>query len=234
MFPPAYPHQPIETIYPNVHLVRGSIRMGPGMRLNRNMVILQQGDELTLINPVRLDEEGLKQLDALGQVKHIIRLGDFHGLDDPFYLDRYQCDFWAQANQDTYKVPVPTQLITEDSQVPVEGAEFFLFSTAKYPEAAIHIQEHKLLITTDAVQYYDDWLFTSGFTKFAFKLLGFKPGMNIGPPWLKRVTPKGESMKGDFAQLTELDFDALVAAHGSLIRQGAKTLLQEQMALKLS
>lgn len=43
MYPPAYPHAPIQRLYPGVFLLHGSIKMGPGMRMNRNMVILQTG-----------------------------------------------------------------------------------------------------------------------------------------------------------------------------------------------
>jgi hypothetical protein len=35
------------------------------------MVIVKSGDELTLINPVRLSDAALSQLDALGNVRHV-------------------------------------------------------------------------------------------------------------------------------------------------------------------
>jgi len=59
--------------------------------------------------------------------------------------------------------------------------------------------------------------------------MGFKIGMNIGGPWLKRVTPKKQSMENDFRDLLKLDFDALIAAHGKLITTGAKTLITTEM-----
>lgn len=233
MYPPAYPHDPITQLYPGVYLLHGSIRMGPGMRLNRNMLILQQDDDLTLINPVRMNDTELLQLESMGTVKRIIRLGDFHGLDDRFYLDRYQCEFWCQDEQSSYPLPEASVVIDKNTSGPVRDSQFFIFHTALYPEAALLLKQHKLLITTDAVQFYAGWSYTSTFTKFAFKLLGFKQGMNIGPPWLKRVTPKGESLKNDFNELLELDFDALIAAHGSLIGTDAKRLLQQEVKQKL-
>lgn len=229
MHAPAHPHDDICCLYPNVFMVRGSIRMGPGMRMNRNMLIIRHAGELSLINPVRLSVSGLKQLDALGKVKRVLRLGDFHGLDDGFYLHRYQCEFWAQPGQDTYPRPQPTHLIRETGDSPLPNTEFFIFRTARYPEAALLINEHKLLITTDSVQYHEDWHYFSGFTKWVFKLLGFKTGLNIGPPWRKRVSSKGASLKDDFEQLLLLNFDALVAAHGSHLASGAKALLQKEV-----
>lgn len=91
------------------------------------------------------------------------------------------------------------------------------------------IKEHKLLITTDSIQYYSDWSYFSWFTKLVFRLLGFKIGLNIGGPWLKRVTPKGQTLKGDFERLLAMDFDAIVAAHGGLIQSGAKELLRKEI-----
>jgi len=229
MHPLAYPHDQIKILYPGVFLLHGSIKMGPGMRMNRNMVILQSHSELILINPVRMNEEGLAALDLLGVVSKIVRLGDFHGLDDGFYLDRYKCEFWAQSGQATYKSPCPTQEINSSSTGPVAGSEFFIFESAHYPEAALLIKEHKLLITTDSIQYYSDWSYFSWFTKLVFRLLGFKVGLNIGGPWLRRVTPKGKTLKGDFERLLALDFDAIVAAHGGLIQSGAKELLRKEI-----
>ncbi|WP_439135666.1 hypothetical protein [Pseudomaricurvus sp.] len=229
MYPPAYPHDDIKALYPGVYLLHGSIKMGPGMRMNRNMIILQHGHELILINPVRMSDTGLKQLDKLGSVKHIIRLGDFHGLDDAFYLDRYPCEFWAQEGQTTYTSPAPTQRIAKNTESPFPNSEFFIFESAQFPEAALLIKEHKLLITTDSVQYHADWSYFSWLTKTAFKLLGFKTGINIGPPWLKRVTPENGSMKSDFEKLLQLDFDALIGAHGLLLENGSQQTLDEEI-----
>jgi hypothetical protein len=194
------------------------------------MVILQNGSELILLNPVRMSEEGLAALDLLGKVSQIIRLGDFHGLDDEFYLNRYKCEFWAQQGQETYKSPKPTKVIGSGTAGPIKNSEFFIFESALFPEAALLIKEHKLLITTDSIQYHSDWSYFSWLTKFAFKLLGFKKGLNIGGPWLKRVTPKGKTLEKDFEALLALDFDAIIAAHGTLIENGAKALIKAEMA----
>lgn len=224
-YPPAYPHDPIEEVFDDVFFVHGSIRIGPGMRMNRNMLIVRQDGELTLINPVRLSAIGLAQLEALGSVRHVMRLGDFHGLDDSFYVDTYGATFWCQAGQKTYKTPAPDRLIEKGTVSPIVNSEFLLFDTARFPEAALFLKEHRLLITTDSVQYLTGWRHTTLFTRFVLRAMGFKLGLLIGKPWLKRVTPKGGSLKGDFDKLLQLDFDSLVSAHGTLLRGGAKQQL---------
>ena len=87
-YAPVYPHGPVETIGENVFMVRGSIKMNPIVRITRNMAIVREGEELTLIDPVRVDDKTLADIDRLGTVRHVLRLGPFHGIDDPFYMDR--------------------------------------------------------------------------------------------------------------------------------------------------
>ena len=104
-FPPAYPHRPIKKIGDDLFMARGSIGFNRFVRLSRNMAIVKSGAELTLIDPIRLSVPGLRDLDALGTVKHIIRLGGGHGSDDPFYVARYKALFWCQAGGVRYREP---------------------------------------------------------------------------------------------------------------------------------
>lgn len=230
MYAPAFPHDPIVPLFDNVYLVHGSIKIGPGMRMNRNMVIIRDGTDLCLINPVRLNEGELRKLEALGTVRHVMRLGDFHGLDDPFYVDRYKASFWCQPGQGTYKTPTPSHVIGAVTAPPVANAEFFVFEGASFPEAALLLKQHKLLITTDSIQYWPDWSYTTLFTKFVLWLMGFRLTLLIGGPWLKRVTPKGGSLLSEFERLLSLDFEHLVAAHGQLLKHDAKPMLKAAMA----
>lgn len=186
MYPAAFPHDPIVAIFENVYLVHGSIRIGPGMRMNRNMVIIRHGAELTLINPVRLDDATLQTLDALGQVRHVMRLGDFHGLDDRFYVERYRAQFWCQPGSQTYQVPTVDQPISAGSLPPMPNAEFFIYENARFPEACLLLLEHKLLISTDSIQYWADWRYTTFLTRCVLRLMGFRLTLLIGGPWLDR------------------------------------------------
>ena len=66
-FPPALPHGKLEQLFDDLFFVTGTMKMkSPPLTFSRNMTILREGNSLTLINSVRLDEDGLAQLDALG------------------------------------------------------------------------------------------------------------------------------------------------------------------------
>ena len=221
---------PLVEIFPNVYLLRGSIKIAPMLQMNRNMVIVRDGIELTIINAVRLNAENKKILDQLGTVKHIIRLGDFHGLDDQFYIDTYNAEFWSQKEHDTYPHLVPTKNIDQNSTSPIKRSKFFIFTSAKYPESALLLEDSKLLITTDSIQYWDDWQHTSFLSKIILFLMGFRLGLFIGGPWLKKVSAKKGSLQHDFYELLDLDFTNLVAAHGNILRDTAKPKLTNIVA----
>src|SRR5215510_6157608 len=98
-FPPALPHGPIEEVFPNVFFVTGTMRaefFGSMWTFSRNMTVVREDGRLTIVNSVRLGPSGLAELEALGTVANVVRIGDMHGTDDPFYMDRYRtATFWA-------------------------------------------------------------------------------------------------------------------------------------------
>lgn len=104
-YPPAYPHDPIKEIAPDVFMVRGSIKLNALMRITRNMAIVRHNGELTLVNPIRLSSDEEEKLSALGTIKRVMRIGPFHGVDDPYYVNTFKAEFWCQPGGTTYPQP---------------------------------------------------------------------------------------------------------------------------------
>jgi hypothetical protein len=229
-YAPAFKHEPIEPLLDNTYWVHGSVKMAPAMYMNRNMIIIKEGEELILINPIRLISEEEKRLKAMGKVKAIIRLGDFHGLDDQYYVDTFGGAFWCQPKQTTYPFPKADHEISPQAKPPIAGAEFFIFSTALYPESALLLRDKKLLITCDSIQYWTDWQHMTRTGKALLWMMGFRTGLFIGKPWLKRVSPKEKSLQSDFNKLLELDFEHLIAAHGKPLLNVAKEKVSQIVA----
>ena len=221
---------PLVEIFPNIYLLRGSIKIGPMLQMNRNMVVVRDGNELTIINAVRLNEENEKQLNKLGKVTNVIRLGDFHGLDDQFYIDTYKPEFWSQKKHTTYPDLIPTKIINQNTISPIKKSKFFIFDSAKFPESALLLEENRLLITTDSIQYWNDWKYVSFLSKIFLFLMGFRLGLFVGGPWLKKVSIQKNSMRSDFQKLLDLDFTNIVAAHGNILRDDAKSILEKMIA----
>ncbi len=227
-YPAAQRHDPIAELFEDVFWVHGGMRMGPGMRINRNMVVLRDGGELTLISPVRMSAEGEAALDALGAVKHVIRIGPGHSFDDRYYVERYGAAFWRNEKVGRGAEPTPTKKLAKGVKLPVKDAELFAFEETKVPEFAILVKrEGGLLITCDAVQNWVDWRHCSLLARIVMPFLGIKKNLQVGPLWKKMLTPEGGSLRPDFDRLLDLDFDHLIAGHGGLCRGGAKARVRE-------
>jgi len=221
-YPPPYPHDPIEPIADDVFMVRGSIRMNALMRITRNMAILRHGDGLTLIDPIRLDPSGEAQLRNLGHVKRIFRLGCFHGLDDPYYVDTFKAEFWSQVGGTTYTTPAVDRELTESMELPFPDAELFCFQGTVQPESALLLKKAGgILLTADAIQNYGDYRHNNLPARLVMPFVGFPKRTIVGPIWLKIMTPKGGSLRSEFDRLLRREFDHLLSAHGSYLRTGA-------------
>ena len=222
--PPAMPHGPLREIAPDLFLAPGTFDVAPLMRVSRNMVIVRSGQDLTLVNPVRLSPGGEAELEALGTVRHAIRLGVLHGVDDPYTVERFGAEFWCQAGSTRHRNPVPDHELTEGGALPLPDAELFEFHETKKPECALLLHRGDgVLLTCDALQHYGTFERHSLVARLTMPLMGFRKTLMIGPLWLKYMTPEGGSLRPDYERLLELPFDALISAHGTPLMNGAKT-----------
>lgn len=195
-FPPATPHGEITEIFPEFFHVTGSVDMVPGMRISRAMTILRDSDSLTLISPIRLSEEGLAALEALGKVENIVKLGGYHlgaqnGLDDPFYVQRYGAELWALEGMEHKGGLAPDHHLRLGGEFPLPDLSLFTYDTSKLPEGMFLLnREGGILITADSLQ---NWtkpdLFFSEVAAERMGQAGFFRPANIGPEWLRFCTP---------------------------------------------
>ncbi|MCG8330743.1 MAG: hypothetical protein MI974_23805 [Chitinophagales bacterium] len=223
-YPKAPKHGNIEEVFQDVFFVSGSVNMIPGVRLSRNMIIIREGSSLTLISALRLNEEGLRKLDSLGKVEHVIRLGDYHldfrnGIDDPFYIDRYQANYWTMKGMNARNGLVNSNLMHPSSEFPISEASFFSYETSKRPEGLILLHRHGgILIAADSIQNMVPDRYFSSLAKLVVRMGGFFKPANVGPAWLKNCKPE----KSDFVRVKQLNFSHLIPSHGKPIKNTAK------------
>ena len=216
-------HGPIQEITDDVFWVQGSVQLAPGMRLTRNMVIVRNGDDLTIVSAVRLSPEGEAELEGLGTPRHVVKIGFFHGMDDAYYLERFGATYWALPGGTRPEDPTADKELRPDS-LPNPDAELFEFRDSKEREGALLIKRAGgILITCDAVQNWSTSKGCSLLARVASHVIGFRRRpAQIGPPWRKQMTPDGATLQPDFERLAELDFAHLIAAHGQPLRDSAK------------
>ena len=222
-FPPALSHGAIEEVFPDVFFVSGAMEtvlQDMDWKFSRNMTVVRDGERLIILNSVRLTDEGLAELDKLGKVTDVVRLGSLHGRDDPFYMDRYDVEYWAMPGMEHETGLKATQALAPDEPLPISDASFFDFRTTKLPEGIMRLdREGGILIACDALQ---NWLapdeFFSDSSRELMTNMGFFTPANLGPVWVQAAEPAGD----DFARLKELSFKHALCGHGEPLRDTAQ------------
>jgi hypothetical protein len=228
-YPPAFAHGTLHELFPDVFFVTGSMRMnGPvPIRFSRNMTVVRDGERLTLVNTVRLDAAGLAKLDSFGHVTDIVRLAGYHGMDDPFYKERYGAKVWVVAGQryatgfdqkgDTYLQPDIE--MTSSTELPMEGASLHVIA-GRPPEGLLLLERAGgVLVAGDALQNWEDAdPYFSWPGRVMLRKMGFLKPHAIGPAWLRQTKPRLEDLRA----LLEIDFEHVLPAHGAPVRGSAR------------
>lgn len=217
-FRPAEPHGPFVEVFPDVFLLTGGFTFAPGLSIGRNMTVLRQGGELTVVNSVRLSPAGEAELEKLGRPVHLARIGAFHGADDPWYMQRYAMRLWAPEGT-KHEGDLKTAEVLKPGSSPVAGVEVFAFTGGKLPEVALRLdREGGVLISCDAYQHWTHFDDCSFLGRLMMRAMGFGPTL-IGGPWAKQMGP---GVRADFERLKGEPFRHLIPGHGTVLRDGAK------------
>ncbi len=221
-------------VIPDIFFVSGAMLISKPikMQFSRNMTVLRVGEELTLINTVKLSEQGLQKLDALGKVVRIIRLAAFHGMDDTFYKERYNAEVLSvnapyargvEINPSEDKIYFhPDQILTEGALLPIPGAKTIEISSSKPKELLLFLDvQGGTIISGDCLQNWQsadkhfDWL-----GKVLMKLMGFIKPYNVGPGWRKYTKPDSLELEKKLG----IDFENVIPAHGQPVLGSASEL----------
>lgn len=221
-FPEAHEHGDLKELLPGIHFVTGTVAMsGPlPMRFSRNMTVIRKDGALTLINSLRLDSNGLEALERLGTVENVIRLAGFHGMDDPFYKDRYGAKVWSVDapyvtgfGSGSKPYFTPDVVLDAQTELPLDNARLILFESASPGEGLLLLdRDGGIIVSGDCLQ---NWATTDRYfslpAKLMMRLMGFIKPHNVGPGWLKAAKPDRTEVKRQL----DLDFRHVLPAHGS-------------------
>ena len=227
----AMPHGSITQVFPDVFFVTGSMSnefFGSTWQFSRNMTIVREGDKLSIINSVRLDEKGLAELDALGKVVNVVRIGDMHGVDDPFYVQRYGAAYWSLPGMTVPDGIQVRKVLTPGGEMPFANCTLFEFKTCKRPEAILRLdREGGIMIACDSLQ---NWVEPDEFcldeTVANMRGMGFFTAANLGPAWMHESAPQAE----DFKRLKLIPFKHALCGHGVPLRDTAQQAYHDTFA----
>lgn len=237
------PNGPLVEIFPNVWAIEGLFNLGPGVLITRVMAIARVGDELTIFNSARVGEKEEKEIEALGTIKHVVRLCSGHGADDVYYKEKYGATLWGIEGWTWANGTIkPDKDLEKESPYPdvmqaVVGKAGFA-DKIKGDAVMLLKMEKGILIGSDAVQSYGEedlklsahkpnWM--GGMIMWLF---GFK-GRAVCPKLFFNIhvaDKKPASIKAYFDAIKALDFDALIPCHGQVIKTGAKAAFDASYA----
>lgn len=228
-FAPALPHGKVEEVFTDLFQVTGTYKATYGedvWQFSRNMTVVRENGELTLINTVRLDENGLKELDSLGTVKHIVKLGASHGIDNAFYVDRYDATLWAMED-DEHESALTTDKILGKDSFPIKDVTVSLFESSSKPEAVLHVdRDQGVLITCDSIKNWseaDEFFSADSAEKMA--MYGMINPVDIDKNWVSGCGIQAE----DYNKLLTLNFKHLIPGHGFVARDTAYEQVQSKI-----
>lgn len=222
-FPRALPHGPIEQVFDDVFVVQGAVGLPIPLpaRMTRTMTIVRQGDALTLFNSMRLSRAGLRNLDAVGRVTSVVRIGGFHGRDDGFFRDRYGAKILAikghkytrtlRSDASTPGYLEPDVHLESGATLPIDSASLVVLGGTP-PEGVVLIgREGGILLTADALQNVPEPdAFVNFLGRTLMKRAGFFQSYGLGPGWLKASNPPLPDIVG----LLDLPFEHVLPGHG--------------------
>lgn len=174
-FPLVYKPKVIKKVGDYCYVFHCTVKGNSGSRFNKNMSVLVEGDDLSVINPLRLTEEGEEKLMELApnaRVARIIRLGpsEHAAFEDDYYLQRFEgCERWApgpfscsphlplhQRLWDTTN----TATLSLDAPIsppsPHPNVMVFVFAETVEPESLIYLVNKRTVIAGDCLQHQVD------------------------------------------------------------------------------
>lgn len=228
-FAKALPHGPLEEVFPDVFVVTGTFKGGFLVSFPRNMIVVRDGNSLSLINSVRLNADAEAELEKLGKVEHIVKIGAFHGMDDPYNVSRFKAKLWAMPGT-RFSGDLKTDEELSDNNLPFAGVKLFSFQNAKRPEGALLLErEGGVLITCDSVQNWTSMDGCSLAAKLVMKRAGFLGKANFGPFWVKFQNKKNGRLEEDYRRLGELEFAHQLGGHGAPLMNEARTCFSKTL-----
>ncbi|WP_105168632.1 hypothetical protein [Pseudoalteromonas sp. T1lg23B] len=230
----AFAHGQLQEVFENIWFVEGGWDMPLLLkpRISRSMTIVRNSDNtLTLINSMQLSEKGLKQLDALGTVKNVIRLASMHGADDGFYKARYNATIYALKDtqytkglrtdvENTHSYFEPDVWLDEHTNLPLADAQLWVMNSPKLKEGCIILNRNNGILLAGDVLHNTPKpnIFTNLPAKIFMHLFRLAKPYNIGVGWWLMTRPSGNELRA----ILNLPFEHVLPIHGQPVIGNAK------------
>ena len=206
----------LEQVFDDVWWAWGTVQVGPGLAFPRTMAIVREPDGLVVIHPVMMPADEQAKIEALGPIKHIVRLGTGHGMDDAAYVAKYKPTTWGQAGAPLNDGATRDRELVTGGPSPLAGATVIAFESSKNPECVIHLPRHGgIVFSCDSIQNWGEAPGTSLAMRPMSRLMGFKGRACLGPMWRKHSEPSEGAFRSTYEKILALEFAHGIGGHGA-------------------
>ncbi|MEC9397353.1 MAG: DUF4336 domain-containing protein [Myxococcota bacterium] len=223
----------LEPLCDNIwHDCSHNLRMPGGMYFPCRMTVIKLSDGgILLHSPIPISDETAAQIDALGEVTHIVAPNNYHHLFLPAATARYpEATVWGAPGLPAKRPEVSFDHILGQS-TPSFADELEPLFVAGVPELDEHVFFHhptKSLIVTDLIFHIQEP--HNFITRVILTMVGVHKKCTQSKVW--RFFCKDREAAGLSARaITELPAERLIMAHGQVV-EGAQTRDKITAALK--
>lgn len=232
---PVLPCAGLEPVLPsggNIYTASSHFPMVPvfmTVPVSMTVYLCAASGEVTLFNALRVPEAVEDAILALGPVRHVVKLGQFHGSADAYYVRNPKFGsprYWGATGMTTAEGLDFSDFLAPGS-APVAGSEVIVVEGMPYPECVILAPvpgRARALIVCDALSHISSYGLLPFTTRPVMWWLNFvcKDGSPVPPTlWLKtavKLMGKGAVIEW-FTKLFAMEWEAFACAHGSSIAE---------------
>lgn len=192
------------------------------LRFPFNMVLIQDGDGLVLIDPVAPDADSVRELERLGRPRVVLLTSDSHERGAAFYRSRYDARVLAHADAIPRCAVAVDSTIADGEKLP--GGVTAIAMPGTLPGMLAFWLErpdgHHALAVGDLLMHdraaERSWL-ARKFGQWVFQTRD----REVTPFPLKWMQDRRLAIRS-LRRLLDLDFEALLVTHGTPLLQGAR------------
>lgn len=221
-----FPHGSLDELSSDLWWVQGSM---PRMTLPRACTVVREEGQLLIHSPICLEEDGMQELEALGELRWLIVPNGLHRFDAPRYKARYpqletRCPPGARER---VAKAVPVDGSTEDFAI--GRTRFVAIQGVAEREAVMRVQRPE-----GVTLVFTDLLFNvahhGGLGGLILRLMGSSGGPRTTPLAKLTLVKDKRELRRSFEALADDDVVRLVPGHGQVIETDATGTLQRVAA----
>jgi REP element-mobilizing transposase RayT len=219
------PHGDLEKIADNLYTVVGTLKMPGGETPRRMTIVRLEGNRLAIYSAIALDEQRMRQLEALGDPCFLIVPSGIHRLDARPWKARYPDLVVVAPAGALERVSEVVDIDATEAGLGDPRVSLAYIPGTKRRELAMTVQTDtgRTLVVNDLIFNLPKM---HGLAGLALRLLGFGPGHPTMPKLVRRkLVDDDKAVRDQLHEWANAGFERILPSHGAAIEHPRQTLL---------